>query len=371
MTTLGKRIAIVLPDLGGGGAERMHLVMAREWLLLGFEVDFVLMRKEGDLLSLVPPAADIFDLGVPRTRYALLPLRSYLKKHQPNALLVAMWPLTVVSLLAARLSGTGVRVMVSDHSILSQSYRHKNLLHRTFLRTSMALGYRLAAARISVSKGVAADASALSGIRLDQFHVVYNPAASGVDPVASKTVPPELVEVKGPLILSVGSLKAEKNHALLIDAFSRLAPFIDATLCILGEGALRIELEKIVVRYGLQGRVLLPGFRLNTAPWYARADLFVLSSRHEGFGNVIVEALEYGVPVVSTDCISGPREVLCDGKYGRLVPVGDASALAAAMQAALSELPNRNLLRARARDFAVEKIAAEYLDVMFPDWRLG
>lgn len=363
------RIAVVLPDLRGGGAERMRVMLAREWLARGYDVDFVLLRRAGDLLQLVPQGSRIINLGVAHFRDALLPLRSYLREQRPSVVLAAMWPLTVVAVIAARLSGTSVPTVLSDHSILSQSYQHKGMLHRALLRTSMALGYRLANERIAVSRGVAADASELSGIRKDRFKVIYNPSAAGVETSANEAVPPELADVRGPLILSVGTFKAVKNYPLLIDAFSRLAPNLAATLCILGDGALRDELEQLVVRHSLQGRVLLPGFKVQTAPWYARADLFVLSSRHEGFGNVIVEALEHGVPVVSTDCPTGPREILCDGEYGRLVPVGDAAALAEAMQAALSESPDRESLKARARDFAVDKIADEYLDVMLPGWR--
>jgi len=365
------RIAIVLPDLRGGGAERLHVMMAREWLARGFDVDFVLLRRDGDLLKIVPPNARVVDLEVAHFRDALLPLRAYLRKQQPAVMLAAMWPLTVVALVAARLSGTGVRTLVSDHNTLSLSYRHKGSIHRALLRASMALVYPMADIRIGVSKGVAADLSNLSGIKQDQFRVIYNPAAVSVTVTGGADSPVDLADVHGPLILTVGTLKDQKNHALLIEAFSRLAACSDATLCILGEGALRGALEQLVIQQGLQGRVLLPGFRVDTGPWYRRADLFVLSSKYEGFGNVIVEAMEHGVPVVSTDCPSGPREILCDGKYGRLVPVGDAGALAGAMQAALSESPDRDLLRARARDFSVGKIASEYLDVMFPSQSPG
>jgi glycosyltransferase involved in cell wall biosynthesis len=180
-------------------------------------------------------------------------------------------------------------------------------------------------------------------------------------------VPPELANVDGPLILSVGTFKTVKDYPLLIDAFSRLASHHDATLCILGEGALRVELEQLVVRHGLQGRVLLPGFRMYTAPYYARADLFVTSSKHEGFGNVIVEALEHGVPVVSTDCPSGPREILCDGKFGYLVPVGDAQALATAMSESLASKHDSDALKARAHDFSIDKAVDQYESVLFPD----
>jgi glycosyltransferase involved in cell wall biosynthesis len=346
----------------------MHVMLAREWLMRGFGVDFVLLQKIGDLLEIVPVGAHVFDLGVKRFRDAISPLRVYIGENKPEVVLAAMWPLTVVAVIATKLAGTGgARTVVSDHSILSRSYQHRGAAHRAFLRASMALTYRLADARVAVSKGVAADVAALSGIRRDQFRVIYNPAATGKKNLDAKFVPPELENIRGPLILTVGTLKAVKDYTLLINAFSLLPQQSDATLCILGEGALRGELEQLVTQLGLQGRVLLPGFRVDTSSWYRRADLFVLSSKHEGFGNVIVEALEYGVPVVSTDCPTGPREILFDGMYGRLVPVGDVAALSESMLVALSETPDREALKARARDFSVDKIATEYLGVMFPN----
>jgi glycosyltransferase involved in cell wall biosynthesis len=144
-------------------------------------------------------------------------------------------------------------------------------------------------------------------------------------------------------------------------AFARIPRSLNAKLTILGEGLLRAELEVLIHQLGLQDRVTLPGFTIDPSHWYHSADLFVLSSSWEGFGNVIVEALECGVPVVSTDCLSGPAEILANGRYGRLVPVGDATALAAAIQASLLESHDQDALRRRAQDFAVPRIADQYL----------
>ncbi|UWX04047.1 glycosyltransferase [Pseudoxanthomonas sp. NC8] len=172
-------------------------------------------------------------------------------------------------------------------------------------------------------------------------------------------------------VLAVGMLKTPKDFPLLIRAFSLLRAQVDARLLILGEGTERARLEKLVHELGLQGMVMLPGYVADTAPFYAQSDLFVLSSDHEGFGNVIVEALEQGCPVVSTDCPSGPREILTDGRCGRLVPVGDVAALAAAMQESLASAHDHDALRARAQDFSVSRISDQYLDLLLPGWREG
>lgn len=366
-----RRIAVLLPDLRPGGAEHMHVRMAHEWIARGASVNFVLLRRKGELLDSLPAQVRVIDLGADQFRAAIEPLREYLGHEKPSVLLAAMWPLTIVAVIAARISAGRTRVVISEHSILSESYRGWGLAHRIALRASMGIFYRLAHERIGVSQGVAADMAALSAMHPRRIRVIHNPAACSSDMQSEADVPPELASMEGALILAVGTLKPVKDYGLLIEAFSRLASDTTATLCILGEGQLRPDLERLVRDKGLEGKVLLPGFRASTAVWYRQADLFVLASRHEGFGNVIVEALSAGVPVVSTDCPSGPREILCDGRYGRLVPVNDPDALAAAMREALQAPHDRAALKARASDFAVGKIAQEYLDILLPERRAG
>lgn len=358
-------IAILLPDLRPGGAERVHVNMAHNWISKGFAVDFVLLGERGELIEVLPQQARTVDLKARRYRGAVLPLRNYIRRESPAVLLAAMWPLTVVALLAQKLAHNRTRVVVSDHSLLSKSYEDYGRLHYLFLRLSMMLTYRFANARIAVSNGVAAELAWLSGIQVDKFEVIYNPVVLNSTAGQVHALPRELKRSTGPIILSVGSLKRVKNHELLLEAFSLLPAEINATLCILGEGSRRPLLEDVIQKKGLQGRVLLPGFRAETTPWYQHADLFVLSSNHEGFGNVLVESLESGVPVVSTDCPSGPREILCEGKYGELVPVNDPDALALAMTETLSKVPDKDALRSRASDFSVSEISQMYLKVMF------
>lgn len=367
MTRGAPRVAILLPNLHGGGAERMRVQLATAWLELGIEVEFVLLRKEGALLASVPPQATVVELGVSQFRDAIRPLVGYLRSRRPTVLLAALWPLTVIAVLAGRLARVESRVVVSEHAILSLAYASRGAAHRLLLRSSLAVGYRFADARIGVSRGTVADVSQLAGMSKALFQVVHNPAAGGTNgtPPAAAEV---LAHIQGPLILSVGTLKAVKNHALLIDAFAKVNPALEATLCILGEGSTRGALEQQIRTLGLRGRVLLPGFFADTRPFYARANAFVLSSNHEGFGNVLVEALEYGLPIVSTDCPAGPREILDDGKYGQLVPVGNADALCRAIVDALRSAPDRERLKARAREFLVETVARRYVHIMLPGW---
>jgi glycosyltransferase involved in cell wall biosynthesis len=368
MTEPERRIAILLPNLAGGGVERVRLYLAHEFLARGYRVDLVLLRAEGALLELVPDRVRLIDLQGRRMRDLLGPLTTYLRREKPDAILAAMWPLTSFAAVARRLARCKARLVVSDHGVLSEHYAENGLMHRAALRATMALTYRDADARVAVSAGLADDLAALSGIPRRRFEVVNNPVPAPSDdrlPDADAVwgAPP------GRRILSVGSLKAEKNQALLIRAFARLRGSEDARLMLLGEGALRDELVRLAASEGVGGQVLMPGFVADPGPYFRSADLFVLSSDHEGFGNVILEALACGVPVVSTDCRSGPAEILAGGQFGRLVPVGDAAAMAAAMREALDQDHDRAALRRRAAEFSVTRAADRYLELMFPNER--
>lgn len=363
------RIAVLLPDLRAGGAEKLHVNLATEWVSRGVTVEFVLRQARGELIPLLPEGASLVDLKVRRVRSLFWPLVRYLREARPDVLLVAMWPLTAIAPLAARWAGFRGRIVISEHSPQSLAYRHKGWFHSIVLRASTWLGYRLANVRIGVSSGVANDMAKLSRMPREAIKVQYNPAALGRARPGAPVLPPELQGVSGPRILAVGTLKVVKRFDLAIEAFARLPASLGATLCIVGEGQERGALEGRIEAQGLGRRVLLPGYVADPMPWYSSADLFILSSDYEGFGNVIVEALEQGVPVVSTDCPSGPREILEDGKYGRLVPVGDSDALARAMLESLQSQHDHAALKARARHFALDKVADQYLDLLLPGWR--
>lgn len=364
------KIAVLLPDLRTGGAEKLHVSLASEWVAKGFHVEFVLRQARGDLLESLPAGVTVVDLGAARVRNAVLPLARYLRREKPSVLLAAMWPLTVVAPLAAWLARYRGRIVGSEHSPLSLAYRSRGGVHRQLLSASQRVGYPRLAARIAVSTGVAEDLSALSSLPVSAFTVVHNPAATG-RAIGGRDLPLPLANARRPVILTVGTLKAVKRQSLLLDAFSRLPEQDRGTLCIVGEGAEREALAAQARSLGLEDAVVMPGHVADPDAWYQASDLFVLCSDYEGFGNVIVEALEHGLSVVSTDCIAGPAEILGNGEFGRLVPVGDSQALADAMQQALSSPMEPEKLRRRARDFALDIVAERYLDILVPGWRGG
>lgn len=361
-----KKIAILLPDLRGGGVERIRLILAHEFARQGYVVEFVLMRVEGEFLAEAQANFSVVDLGTARARQVPLALALYLRRNRPDALLAAIWPLTVLAPIGRALSGHRCKVLVSEHNTLSIQYGAWGWVHNLLMRSSMAIGYRIADVRVGVSAGVAKDVAQLAWLPVNVFDVIHNPVARRPepDPLALAAAHALWLGVSGTRVLTVGSLKAQKNHPLLLRAFARLVQLPAARLMFLGAGSCETELRALADDLGIADRVIFAGFHSDPSPFYRSADLFVLSSDYEGFGNVIAEALAGGTPVVSTDCPSGPSEILDGGRYGTLVPVGDVEALADAIGAALTKTHDQARLRQRALDFAPEIAASRYLKLL-------
>lgn len=358
------KIAILLTDLRGGGVERIRISLAQEFLLKGHQVEFVLMQARGELLSEAQSQFSVVDLNCRRVRNLPRKLARYLKDHRPDALLAAMWPLTVIAPLM-RLLGYRGNIVVSEHNPLSIQYSRWGRFHRAILRGSMAVSYPLAHARLGVSTGVAEDIAALSGLPRRMFDVVHNPVLFQPVPGALllKDIDRLWATPHGARILTVGSMKAQKNQPLLLNAFAQLEN-PDARLIFVGTGTGETDLRQLSNDLGVASRVIFAGFHPDPTPFYWTADLFVLSSDYEGFGNVIIEALACGTPVVSTDCPSGPAEILENGKHGRLVPVNDVHALSTAMQEALALSVDPARLKQRASEFSPALAASRYLELL-------
>lgn len=360
------KIAIVLPDLRGGGVERIRLVLAHEFARAGYDVSFVLMKAEGELLAEAQSAFSVESLDITRVRQLPLALARYIRRQRPDILIAAMWPLTVFAVAGKMLSGVRCKILVSEHNTLSIQYSSRGKLHRLLMRLSMMVGYRFAQARVGVSEGVIRDIAALACMKVDRFRTIHNPLPPRQTPTAAEVERADACwrDSELPRLLTVGSFKSQKNQQLLLAAFAELLKTTDAQLMLLGEGQLRPQLERQARELNIADRVLMPGFFSDPTPFYHTADLFVLSSDYEGFGNVIVEALATGTPVVSTDCPSGPADILAGGVYGTLVPVKDRLALARGMAQALATTHDADVLRARASHFAPPVAAAGYLELL-------
>jgi glycosyltransferase involved in cell wall biosynthesis len=359
-------VTLALPSICIGGAEIVNLTLAKQFLTRGFRVDVVTAEDVSQKFPL-PSGARYIVLGARRIRDLIFPFARYLRREQPDAVIASMWPFTSACVLAHRLTRSTARMVVCEHAALSEQYGQRGRPHRLMLKSSIALTYRLAHSRVAVSRGVADDLTELSGIARDTISVIYNPVPVRPE-VPADAAAAEAVwgGWRGPRIITVGRFKAQKNHALLIRAFKKMLPMHDARLLILGTGEL-VEATAAVARAeGVLDKVLMPGETMNPTPYYRSADVFALSSDYEGFGNVIVEALACGVPVVSTNCRSGPSEILENGRYGRLVPVRDADALAQAMIETVVSTHDREALKRRAANFTPELIAEQYLNLLAP-----
>lgn len=364
-----EKISILLPNLCVGGVERVAVNLANNFVLLGFKVDMVLMSCEGAFLSQLNPDVHLVDLGAKKLRNVLWPLSRYLRHRQPSALLACMWPLTVIAVWANWFANASTRVVVAEHTTWSMSPILKSFFQRIALRLSIRVFFKRAAGIIAVSQGVSDDLARLTGLDRRLITTIHNPivANESLTLNTSENVSRRWWNGAHRRVLAVGTLKEIKDFPTLLRAFTLVREIIDVKLLILGEGPCRNELESLIIKLGLSSVVEMAGFVSNPSPYYQHADLHVLSSLGEGLPTVIIEALAAGTPVVSTDCPSGPREILEDGRYGRLVPVGDVKALAAAMITTLQEPVDKIALQTRAQDFSVDKIAKQYLKVLFPE----
>ena len=355
-------ISIILPNFGGGGAERAYLEIAKELAKRDYFVEFVLMHCSGELLDKAQSLFSVGDLKCNRLRNLPKILISYLQKNKPDFLIASMWPLTVIAPFSQLLSKHKCKVLICEQNYLSAQYQNRGWLNWILMRISMAIGYRLAYSRLGVSVGVINDIVNLSGLPKKMFKLVYNPVPIFKEP--SKKLINHAEQLwscpSGARIITVGSFKSQKNHSLLLKAFAKLN-ITDAKLMFVGEGKGREPLSLLVEELGLADKIIFAGVQTDTTPFYLTADLFVLSSNYEGFGNVIVEALACGTPIVSTDCPSGPSEILKKGQFGKLVPVNDINALAIAISQQIKAPLNRDLLIKRALDFSPEKITNKYL----------
>ena len=360
----GIRVAVYLPSLRGGGAERVMVTLANGFAARGYAVDLVLATAEGPYLKDVDAAVRVVDLKARRVATSLPALVRYLRRERPVAMLAAMGHSNVIAVLARRLALVPTRVVVSERANFSISKANASWrgdLVGWFMRRAYPKAHGITA----VSEGVADDLANALGLSRSSIEVIYNPVVTDTLLLRSREAPehPWLEDGGGPVILSVGRLTIQKGFSTLIHAFARLRQAREARLIILGEGELRPDLEKLIADLGLDSDVVLPGFSGNPFTYMRLAKLFVLSSAWEGLPNVLIQAMACGTPVVSTDCPSGPAEILENGKWGRMVPVGDVDALAKAMAEALDEKEHPDVA-ARAAEFNVDRAVEGYLRVM-------
>jgi glycosyltransferase involved in cell wall biosynthesis len=335
----GRRIALFLPDLRGGGAERVMLNIARALSERGVRVDIVLAERQGEYLDHVPASIRIVDLHSKRILQSTGPLAKYLRDEKPDALISALSHVNAIALVARQMARTNTRVIISLHNTMSvEAASETGWKQKIVPAVTRALASK-ADAVVAVSGGVADDYAHLIGIPRDRIDVIYNPVISP-EMLAKSGEPvdhPWFAPGEPPVILGVGRLNPQKDFATLLKAFAKVRKQRPARLLILGQGEERAALESLAEELALGADVSLPGFAKNPFAYMSKAAVFALSSRFEGLPTVLIEALACGCPVVATDCPSGPSEILKGVPSGRLAPVGDPGKFAEALLDVLND----------------------------------
>jgi len=388
------RIALLVRALDGGGMQRNVLRLAGAFAARGCVVDVLAvdaggpMRRPIEAVAAVRPLARAGHfagrLGAARAmrlngaadwRLLLGPgpgilahfpaLVAYLRTQRPAALLACGTQCNLAALWAEDAARSGARIVVSEHSQLSQAI---GASRRGFRRRYPALirrSYPRAAGIVAVSAAAADDLAATSGLARAALITIPNPIpADAAARMAEPLDHPWLRPGEPPVVLAVGRLHRVKDLPTLLRAVALLRERRPARLVVLGEGAERAGLEALAGRLGIADAVAFPGFAANPFAWMARARVLALSSRYEGFGNVLIEALACRLPIVASDIPGGPREILDHGRFGRLVPAGEPGLFAQAIAHLLDHPPDPAGLAARAGDFALEPIAERYLALL-------
>ncbi len=365
-----KLLTIYLPTLVGGGAERVMLNLAVGFVERGFPVDFVLAQCEGAFMSEFPQNVHLVELNpvklkFGRSIFSLPALIRYIRRERPAALLTSLHA-NIIAIWAKRLAGVPLRLVISEQNTFSLQNQMLSGGAGKLMPWLIRWNYPLADEITAVSEGAALDLSISGKIPRERIKVVYNPIITSETILKSKENldHPWFKPGEPPVILAVGRLTVQKDYPLLIKAFARVRQSMPVRLLILGDGPDRDALCALINELGVEKDVSLPGFVHNPYPYMAHASIFVLSSRWEGLPTVLVEALCCGAPLVATDCPSGPREILRDGQFGKLVPVGDVDCLAEAIQDALQckgiSSPHDEAWQA----YKLDTIVDQYLDLM-------
>jgi glycosyltransferase involved in cell wall biosynthesis len=366
VTANSPRIAVFASFSGQGGVERMVTNLLPGFVAAGVEVDLVLVKAISEHLQGLPNQVNVIELGSKHTLTSLPALIRYLRRRRPVAMLAAKHRAIKTAVLARRLSGIKMRLVGRLGTTVSAALEGRGRLRMALWRTDMRIFYRGVDLIVAVSAGVAADVRELAQLSESRLQVIRNPVVTPeLAQLAAQPVDhPWFAPGQPPVIVAAGRLTRQKDFPTLIRAFAKVHQTQDCRLVILGEGKDRVSLETLATELEVGGHVELAGFKANPYPFLARCALFVLSSRWEGSPNVLTEAMALGRTVVATDCPSGPREVLAEGRLGALVPVGDDRALAQAIGQALRTPADPQQMRDAVRDYHTETSARAYLSAL-------
>ncbi|MCL6239220.1 glycosyltransferase [Acinetobacter sp. ANC 5033] len=354
-----KKYCLYIPSLGGGGAEKVIAILASHLAnKKNVEIFLIVQKLDGVYWELVNENVKIVNLDQTRTLKCLIPLAKWIRNNKPDVVFSALTHVNVVTALARKISGHKCKLILSEHSTIS----NLSMLKKNKYKFIFKFFYSQADYIVAVSNGVKSDISNTLNINPEKIVVINNPVYPSYLTTKKVDLNSFFKNNPGKLILSIGRLEPEKNYLNLLKAFNKFNN--NHYLVILGEGSERQLLEKYIIDNNLCDRVLLPGFVKDPFVWINSADIFVSSSNIEGFGNAIVEAMAYGLNIVSTDCV-GPREILSGGKYGLLIEKNKPNEFFDAINKLLDDptLFDKKEVVNRAKDFSENIILSKYEDI--------
>ncbi|WP_281273439.1 glycosyltransferase [Salinisphaera orenii] len=357
-----------MPSLNGGGAERVMSILACGFAARGLTVDLVLVNATGPYLANIPSTVRIVDLKSRRVLSSLPSLVRYLRRERPSALLATLSHANIVALCAVAMSRVPVRTVIRQPNMLNLGVGRKEAFKARAIAWVLKHVAPLADVVVALNKTMADELLDVTSLKSERVRIINNPVP--IERILAEANEPMedswFASDQPPVILGVGRLTYQKGFASLIDAFALVRRQQPARLVILGEGELRQELEARINEHGLKDDVALPGFESNPYKYMRRAAVFVLPSRWEGFPNAIVEAMACGLKVVAADCPGGVGEILDNGRWGGLVPVGDSRALAGAIADSLNSARSPDVQK-RARAYCLDNVVDQYMAVLLPE----
>ncbi|MED4079848.1 glycosyltransferase [Halalkalibacterium halodurans] len=358
-----KKYVLLVPNLNGGGAEKVILTLFKEIQKYdsNIEVYLITVNKVGSLVKQLPENSNLIDLGIDRIRRAPRPLIKVLNEIRPDTILSTLTGMNLLLLMIRPFLKGSPKIVVRETNPPSSKFRSTKikLLYRIF--------YRFADKIIGISEGVSSDVTEYAAISKEKVVTIYNPIdIKDIRTKAQHYTGNDWLDKKDTLvILAIGRLVEQKDFTTLIKAFAKLRQTLDCKLVILGEGPEKDSLLQLTYELNVNKYVLFQGFVDNPYAYLEKSDLFVLSSKWEGFGLVIAEALATKTPIVSTNCMGAPAEILEYGRYGELVEPGDFLGMSEAMHnMIINPYKNEELLFKRANDFNVNHITKQYLQVL-------
>lgn len=356
------KIALFSGGFLGGGAEASTISLANEFAQRGHCVSLIIKMNEGPLAALISEKVEVIDLDAASHKVAIYRMARVIKSRKFDFLMSGTPNMNITASLAKAFSwNKGTKLILVERMNFREFRKVQPSMWSEIL---LPILYPKADKVVVLSSGLRE--IVIQDLKCKPEDVVVIPNGFPLSQIrlASRDGVRHawLDDQSVPVIVSAGRLRVIKDYGTLLEAFALVRLNRPCRLILIGEGPELENLRALSRRLGIEADVCFAGFQMNPFSFFARADLFVVSSKSEAFSRVLVEAMACGVPVVSTDC-GGPREILENGRFGRLVPVGDVSALADAMEATLTQGADRSELVCRAQDFSIEKVADAYLQM--------